>query len=105
MREGWQVSLHRESQERESCPRGPGARVTLGTESPSWRDLTPKVRGHRQGRAGRHWGSGVSTNGSSGKKGEGEKLKKQGCFQGVPTHKTKAWHCLLPDWRQHTGSY
>lgn len=47
---------HIESQEPAELPQGAWARVTLGPERPSWRDLTPKVRGHSQGRAGRHRG-------------------------------------------------
>lgn len=46
-----------ESQEQGEAPQGTWARVTQGPKSPSWRDLTPKVKGHRQGRVGRLWGS------------------------------------------------
>lgn len=45
------------SRERPPPPQGTWAWVTQGPKSPSWRDLEPKVKGHRQGRAGKHRGS------------------------------------------------
>lgn len=87
-----------ESQEQGEAPQGSCIRVTQGPKSPSWRDLTSKVKGHRQGRAGRHRGQRVSANGSSGKEGEGKGLRKMGGFQRVfNPHKwcPSPWHFLL----------
>lgn len=93
-----------ESQEQGEAPPGSCTRVTQGPKSPSWRDLTSKVKGHRQGRAGWPGGQRVTANGSSGKEGEGKGLEgKQGCFHRVLSPYKRCpnpWHCLLLAWLQ-----
>lgn len=56
VREGLAGVSAKSTRSREA-PQGTWTRVTQGPKSLSWRDLTPKVKGHRQGRAGRHRGS------------------------------------------------
>lgn len=73
-----------ESQKQGESPQRSCTRVTQGPRSPSWRDLTSKVKGHRQGRAGRLGGQRVSSNGSSGKEGEGKELRKTGLLPRGP---------------------